>query len=91
MVVGYGTTWARISPRLRGTLVEFGYEPAAPLGRRLKHRALGVVVNRATIPFWRKVARSCPARFEAFALRLYLHLYQCVKRAHLERESGAGS
>lgn len=83
-------TWARISPQLRGTLAEFGYEPAVPAGRRLRHRVLGLVMNRATIPFWRNVARRCPAPLEAFSLRLYLHLYQCEKRAHLEREAVAG-
>ena len=82
--------WARIAPRLRGTLAELGYEPALPLSRRLKHRLLGLAVNRATIPFWRKVARACPARFEAVALRLYLHLYASVMRAHLSREARAG-
>ena len=76
-------TWASISPRLVGMLAEFGYEPAVPLARRLRHRALGVVVNRATMPFWRKVARTCPARFEALSVWLYLRLYQFEKRAHL--------
>jgi glycosyltransferase involved in cell wall biosynthesis len=83
-------TWARIAPKLVPTLGEFGYEPAVPLARRVKHRVLGLAVNRATIPFWRRVARACPDRFEALAQRIYLHLYQSVKRAHLRREMGAG-
>ena len=83
-------TWARIAPQLRGALAEFGYEPAQPLARRLRHRLLAVAVNRATIPFLRMVARSCPPRFEALALRIYLHTYGCVQRAHLRRELRAG-
>ena len=83
-------TWARIAPRLAGSLGELGYEPALPFRRRLKHHLLGMAVNRATIPFWRNVARNCPARFDAFAVRLYFHLYQCVKRAHLRREVASG-
>ena len=82
--------WARIAPGLAGALAEFGYEPTVPLARRLKHRLLGIAVNRATIPFWRRVARHCPAPFEAFAVRLYLALFQCVKRAHLRREVASG-
>jgi glycosyltransferase involved in cell wall biosynthesis len=82
--------WARIAPGLAGTLAEFGYEPAVPFARRLKHRLLGIAVNRATIPFWRTVARRCPAPFEVFAVRLYLALFQCVKRAHLRREVASG-
>jgi len=83
-------TWARIAPQLRGTLADLGYEPAQPLGRRIRHRVLGVAVNRVTIPFWRRVARACPERFEALALRIYLHLYGSVQRAHLRREMRAG-
>jgi glycosyltransferase involved in cell wall biosynthesis len=82
-------TWARIAPRIAPLLGEFGYGPALPPGRRLKHRLLAVAVNRATIPFWRRLARACPARFEAFSQRIYLHLYQCEKRAHLRREARA--
>jgi glycosyltransferase involved in cell wall biosynthesis len=83
-------TWARIAPRLRGTLGELGYEPAQPLAKRLKHRLLGLAMNRATIPAWRRLARACPDRFEAVALRLYLYLYGCVSRAQLERELRSG-
>lgn len=83
-------TWARIAPQLRATLGEFGYEPTQPLGRRLKHRLLGVAVNRATIPLWKKMARACPARFETLALRIYLHVYGAVQRAHLRRELHSG-
>ncbi|MEO5693092.1 MAG: glycosyltransferase family A protein [Usitatibacter sp.] len=82
-------TWARIAPRLVPALAEFGYGPALPPVRRLKHRLLGVAVNRATIAFWRGVARACPARLEALAQRIYLLLYQSEKRAHLRREIGA--
>jgi hypothetical protein len=79
-------TWARIAPQLAGTLAELGYEPAVSRGRRLKHRLLEVAVNRATMPLWRRVARACPQPLEPLAVRLYLHLYQCAKRAHLRRE-----
>jgi glycosyltransferase involved in cell wall biosynthesis len=79
-------TWARIAPRLCGTLADLGYVPAQPFSRRLKHLLLGVAMNRATIPFWRKVARACPPLLEPLALRLYLLLYGCVQRAHLRRE-----
>ena len=60
-----------------------------PFGRRLKHRLLGVAVNGATLPLWKRVARACPDPFEALAQRIYLQLYQCEKRAHLRREARA--
>ncbi|HEX4781044.1 MAG TPA: glycosyltransferase [Usitatibacter sp.] len=83
--------WARIAPQVAPQLGEFGYEPVLPLARRAKHRLLEIAINRATIPFWRRVARDCPARFEALAQRLYLAIYQCVKRGYLRRETVVSS
>jgi len=50
--------------------------------------ALGSIA--ATFPFWRTVARRCPVRIEAFAVRLYLLLYHSVLRAHIHRELARG-
>jgi glycosyltransferase involved in cell wall biosynthesis len=82
--------WARLAPRLHDELADVGYEPALPPMRKLKYRLVGLVVNEATLPLWKLIARRCPRRLEALALRLYLHLYHCVMRAHLRRELASG-
>jgi exopolysaccharide biosynthesis WecB/TagA/CpsF family protein len=79
-------TWARIAPRLEPVLGMLGFEPALPLARRLRHRAVGLLINRFTFPLWRRVARNSPERLHRFAVRLYDQLYQSAKRTALRRE-----
>ena len=80
--------WARKAPRLIPVLAEFGFEPALPASRRMKHRIAGAALNRWTIPFWCAVAGSCPV--EPLALRIYSQLYQTVKRRELRKLSYEG-
>lgn len=75
--------WARISPRLEPLLGELGFEPALPRSRRVKHRLAGLVVNRATIPVWRQMARRCPRELEGVALAIYRQVYQSILRTRL--------
>lgn len=78
--------WAGLAPRLLPVLAEFGYEPALSAGRRMLHRMVDLAVNPLTLPLWKGIARNCPQTLDAVAVRLYLRLYHCVKRAHLRRE-----
>jgi glycosyltransferase involved in cell wall biosynthesis len=78
--------WSRIAPQLTPVLATLGFEPALPLHRRLKHRLVEMLVNRATAGFWRWIARNCPRSLDAVYLRIYDVAYQCAKRAALRRE-----
>lgn len=83
-------TWARIAPHLRETLGTLGFEPALPPSRRIRHRLVGLAVNRATIPLWLWLARRCPRRLDAAALAIYGQVYQARKRLQIRRELRAG-
>lgn len=76
--------WARKAPRLIPVLAEFGFEPAMPAGRRLKHGAAGLIFNQWTLPLWCAAARVCPS--ERLSLKAYEQVYQSVKRHELRRE-----
>lgn len=77
--------WSRIAPQLGPVLGSLGFEPALPRGRRIRHRLAEIVVNRATLPAWRWVARHCPSALEGLSLILYDKSYQCVRRSSLRR------
>lgn len=84
--------WSRIAPQLGPVLGSLGFEPAQPRARRIRHRLVELVINRATLPAWRWVARHCPSALEGLALVVYDKSYQCVRRASLRRElRAAGS
>jgi glycosyltransferase involved in cell wall biosynthesis len=75
------TVWAEIAPHLRETLGMMGFAPALPLGRRIRHRVIGLVMNRATIPSWRWIARRCPPRLDDLSLAIYEQAYKCRLRS----------
>src|SRR4029077_11520806 len=78
--------WVRKAPQLRGVLAPLGFEPALPAGLRLRRQLVGLLVNKATIPFWQRVARHCPHRFNALSLKIYSQIYQSARRWNLDRE-----
>jgi glycosyltransferase involved in cell wall biosynthesis len=78
--------WARKAPQLRQVLGPLGFEPGLPAGLRLRRQLVRLVVNKATIPFWRRIARHCPLRFNALSLKIYSQIYQSARRWNLDRE-----
>jgi glycosyltransferase involved in cell wall biosynthesis len=83
--------WARIAPHLTPVLAAFGFEPALPLARRVRHRLVEAMINPATSRFWRWVARHCPRTLDGVSLRLYDQIYQCLKRSCLRARLSAKS
>lgn len=75
--------WARKSPQLVPLLAEFGFEPALSPRQRLKNVLRSWAVNSKTLPLWRSIAAGCPTVLEPLAQKLYLQMYQSVKRSHL--------
>lgn len=75
-------TWARLAPHATPMLAGLGYEPAASLSRRLRHRVFDAVLHPVLAPVWRVLARHGPRRL---GLTLYDQLYQARKRAALRR------
>ena len=78
--------WAQISPRVRPTLGELGFEPELPLASRAKHHVLTIAFDGPMLPLWRAVARGCPPQLNKVSLRIYSQMYQSVRRNALRRE-----
>jgi hypothetical protein len=78
--------WACKAPQLAPMLAEYGFEPTMSANTKLKGVIRNAVFNRVTIPFWCAIARSRPDFLESFGLRIYLQIYQSVKRACLREE-----
>jgi glycosyltransferase involved in cell wall biosynthesis len=79
-------TWYNLAPHLYSVLGTLGFEPAAPLMRRLKHRLLDIAINDATIPLWRYSAQRCPNVLKRLSVALYFQMYQAIRRSSLRRE-----
>jgi len=78
--------WAQISPRVRPTLAELGFEPELPLASRAKHHVLTIAFNTPMLPLWRRIARGCPPQLNKISLRIYNQMYQSVRRRALRQE-----
>jgi glycosyltransferase involved in cell wall biosynthesis len=79
-------TWYRLAPHLSSVLGTLGFEPGVPFHRRIKHQVVDLLINDATIPFWRYAAQRCPETLGLVSRQIYCQIYLSVRRSYLRRE-----
>lgn len=77
--------WSRKAGHLLSELGALGFEPGMRGRARLKSRAFGLIVNKATWGFWTRAARACPEAWNRFALAVYSRVYHSIKAHHVRR------
>jgi glycosyltransferase involved in cell wall biosynthesis len=85
--LGYGpfhakalVEWYKKTPHLKKELAMYGFYPAEPVSRRVRYFFDELIVNRFTIPFWKKVARALAAKHERLALSIYKRIFLSLSR-----------
>ncbi|NIM99454.1 MAG: glycosyltransferase [candidate division Zixibacteria bacterium] len=78
--------WYQKAPHLKKELASIGFYLTAPLFRRFRYIVGDVLINRLTIPFLLILARFLSDTREPLALRLYIKIYQSLKRESIRNE-----
>lgn len=78
--------WYKKSPHLKKELASLGFYLTMPLYKRPRYVVADLLINRLTISVFLPLARRLAHTHEGLSLKLYLKIYQSLKRVAIRNE-----